>query len=140
MSNDQSAIIAKRSISLSKTFVAIGIFLALLGVLISSLPSLIGSVASAGIPVNATGSGRLDLATALPLVSVALQVFAAITFATPVLLLYVYDKNNGVLEYFLSLGMDQRDIYGQYLKAALMLSTGLVGIEVAVNGAVGATW
>lgn len=137
MSNDQSAIIAKRSISLSKTFVAIGIFLALLGVLISSLPSLIGSVASAGIPVNATGSGRLDLATALPLVSVALQVFAAITFATPVLLLYVYDKNNGVLEYFLSLGMDQRDIYGQYLKAALMLSTGLVGIEVAVNGAVG---
>jgi hypothetical protein len=133
LSNDLSVIIAKRSISLSKTFLAIGVFLALLGVLISSLPGFIGSVASTGIPVNATGSGKLDLATALPLVSVALQVFAAITFATPVLLLYVYDKNNGVLEYFLSLGMDQRDIYRQYLKAALMLSLGLVGLEVAVN-------
>ena len=51
-------------------------------------------------------------------------------FATPVLLLYVYDKNNGVLEYFLSLGMNQGDIYRQYLKAALILASGLVGLEV----------
>ena len=132
MSNGQGVVIAKRSISLSKTFLIIGIFLALLSVLISSLSGLIRYVGTAGIPINATGRG-LDLATALPLVSVAIQVFAAILFATPVLLLYVYDKNNGVLEYFLSLGMDQGDIYRQYLKASLILASGVVGIEVAVN-------
>ena len=125
--------IAKRSISLSKTFFAVGIFLSILSVLISSLSGLVGRVAITGVPVNATATGSLDLAMALPLVSVALQVFAAITFSTPVLLLYVYDKNNGVLEYFLSLGMDQGDVYRQYLKAALILATGLVGLEVAIN-------
>jgi hypothetical protein len=38
-----------------------------------------------------------------------------------VVMLFVYDKNNGVLEYLLSLGMTQRDIYMRYLKAALLL-------------------
>jgi hypothetical protein len=133
LSRDQGVVIARRSISLSKTFLVIGVFLAIFSVLISSLPGITGNIASTGIPVNATGTGGLDLATALPLVSVAMQVFAAITFSTPVLLLYVYDKNNGVLEYFLSLGMNQRDIYTQYLKAALMLSSGVVAFEVLVN-------
>ena len=133
MSNNQGLVIAKRSISLSKTFLVVGIFLALLSVLISSLSGLISYIGTVGIPVNATGTGGLDLATALPLVSVALQVFSAVTFATPVLLLYVYDKNNGVLEYFLSLGMNQEDIYRQYLKAALILSSCIIGFEVAIN-------
>jgi hypothetical protein len=52
-------------------------------------------------------------------------------------MLYVYDKNNGVLEYFLSLGMNQGDVYRQYLKAALMLSSGLVVFEVVINVAAG---
>ena len=43
--------------------------------------------------------------------------------ATPVVLLFVYDKNNGVLEYLLSLGMTQRDIYMRYLKADLLLAS-----------------
>jgi hypothetical protein len=75
----------------------------------------------------------LDLATSLPLASVGLQVLAVVVFSIPVLQLYVYDKNNGVLEYFLSLGMNQGDIFKQYLKAALILSSGLVGFEVVVN-------
>jgi hypothetical protein len=133
LSNDQGVAIAKRSISLSKTFLIIGIFLSLLGVVISSVSGLVGRFAQTGIPVDATGRGTLDLATALPLVSVAIQVLAAIIFATPVLLLYVYDKNNGVLEYFLSLGMNQKDIYTQYLKAALILASVLVGFELAIN-------
>lgn len=133
MSNDQSVIIARRSISLSKTFLVVGIFLALLGVLLSSASGLIASVSTTEIPANSTVTSSLDIATALPLISVAIQVFAAITFATPVLLLYVYDKNNGVLEYFLSLGMNQGDIYRQYLKAALILSSGVVGLEVVIN-------
>ena len=133
MSSGEGVVFAKRSMSLSKTFVVVGIFLAVLGVLISSASGLVGSVSKAGVPANTTSTSTLDLATALPLVSVALQVFAAITFATPVLLLYVYDKNNGVLEYFLSLGMNQGDIYRQYLKAALILASGIVGLEVAIN-------
>ena len=130
MSKDQGVVIAQRSISLSKTFLIIGILLALLSVLISNLSSLI---ATTGIPVNAPGARSLDIATAFPFLSVALQVFAAILFATPILLLYVYDKNNGVLEYFLSLGMNQEDIYRQYLKAALLLASALVGLEVVIN-------
>ncbi len=133
MSSGQGVIIAKRSISLSKTFLIVGILLALLSVLISNLSGLIGQISTTGIPINAPGKGGLDLATALPLISVAIQVFAAIIFSTPVLLLYVYDKNNGVLEYFLSLGMNQEDIYRQYLKAAIILSSALIGLEVVIN-------
>ena len=36
--------------------------------------------------------------------------------------LFVYDKNNGVLEYLISLGMTQSDIYARYLKAALLVA------------------
>jgi len=133
LSDGQGVITAKRSMSLSKTFLVVGISLALLSVLLSSASGLIGSASTSGITVNASGRGALDLATSLPLVSVALQVFAAIIFATPVLLLYVYDKNNGVLEYFLSLGMNQGDIYRQYLKAALILALVVVGLEVVTN-------
>jgi len=137
LNSGQGVLIAKRSISLSKTFLVVGAVLALLSVLIASLPSMVNNLALSGVPLNATGRGGLDLGTALPLMSAALQVFAAIIFATPVLLLYVYDKNNGVLEYFLSLGMNQRDVYRQYLKAALMLASGIVALEVAINLVVG---
>jgi hypothetical protein len=133
MTNGQGAIIAKRSVSLSKTFIVVGAFLALMSVLVSGLGGLVGNIPTNAIPANATGRGALDLTTALPLVSVALQVFAAVIFASPVLLLYVYDKTNGVLEYFLSLGMSQGEIYRQYLKAALMLSSGLVALEIVIN-------
>jgi hypothetical protein len=135
LSSGQGVIIAKRSISLSKTYLLVGIFMVFLGVLISSLSGVVNGLSTTGIPVGSTGG--LGVANALPLVSVALQVFAAITFSIPVLMLYVYDKNNGVLEYFLSLGMSQGDIYRQYLKAALMLSSGLVGFEIVVNAVAG---
>ena len=137
MSSGQGVIIAKRSISLSKTYLVVGVFMALLGVLISSLSGMTGGLSTTGIPVNAANTGGSDVATALPLVSVALQVIAAVTFSIPVLMLYVYDKNNGVLEYFLSLGMNQGDIYRQYLKAALILSSGLVSFEVVINAVAG---
>ena len=58
-----------------------------------------------------------------PLLVVPLDVVPLLMLATPVLLLFVYDKNNGVLEYLLSLGMTQRDIYMRYLKAALLLAS-----------------
>jgi len=137
LSTDQGVIIARRSISLSKTYTIIGVFLACLSVLISDLPRLVGNLGSTGVPTNSTATAGLNVLESLPLVSVPLQVFAALAFTTPVLLLYVYDKNNGVLEYFLSLGMDQGDIYRHYLKAALLLSSGLITFEAALNLIVG---
>ena len=77
MSGGLGTIFAKRSVSLSKTYPILGVLLALLGVVISSSSSVIGNVSTTGIQANGGTSG-LDLATALPLVSVALQVFAAI--------------------------------------------------------------
>jgi hypothetical protein len=126
-------IIAKRSVSLSKTYPVIGIFLGLFAVFISNLSGLVGKLSTTGIPVGATGTNGLNLALTLPLLSIALQALATIIFATPVLLLYVYDKNNGTLEYFLSLGMNQGDVYKQYLKAALILSSALLGFEVIAD-------
>ncbi|MGP8125870.1 MAG: hypothetical protein ACLQEQ_08440 [Nitrososphaerales archaeon] len=137
MSNEQGAIIARRSISLSKTYLVVGIFMALLGVLISSMSGVIGNLSTTAIPVSDAGTGSSNVTNALPLVSVALQAYAAVIFSIPVLQLYVYDKNNGVLEYFLSLGMSQGEVYMQYLKAALILSSGLVGFEVVLNAAAG---
>jgi hypothetical protein len=134
LSSGLGVIIAKRSISLSKSYFIIGIFMASLSILISNIPHLIGT--GGNLPVNTTGTS-LNLTQAMPLVSVALQVFAAILFSTSVILLYVYDKNNGVLEYFLSLGMDQQDVYRQYLKAALILASGIVCFEVIINVAAG---
>jgi len=52
-------------------------------------------------------------------------------------LLYVYDKNNGVLEYFLSLGMNQEDIYKRYLKAGVILVLLLMAGVAVANVAVG---
>jgi hypothetical protein len=137
MSSGYGVIIAKRSISLSKTYVVLGVFLALLGVLVSGVFDIIGNSALPGVSINATGTTTPITTASLQLISVPLQVFAALLIMTPVLLLYVYDRNNGVLEYFLSIGMDQGDIYRQYLKAALMISSSLVGFEVVLNAAVG---
>jgi hypothetical protein len=56
------------------------------------------------------------------LLSIPLLTTSALTLTTPVVLLFVYDKNNGVLERFLSLGMTQADIYRRYLKASVLLT------------------
>lgn len=137
MNGDQGIIIAKRSVSLSKTYPILGIILSLFGLLISSLPGIVGKNSTTGIGLNATGTSGLNLTTGLPLISVPLQVFGAVIFATPVLLLFVYDKNNGVLEYFLSLGMSQQDVYRRYLKAALFLSSAIVVFDVVIDVAAG---
>ena len=60
-------------------------------------------------------------------------------FTMPVTLLYVYDKNNGVLEYLLSLGWNQSDVFKQYLKAALFLALILFtgeGVAILIAGAI----
>ena len=75
------------------------------------------------IASNAALAGKSSKAgSGLPLLAVPLDMVPLLMIATPVVLLFVYDKNNGVLEYLLSLGMTQRDIYMRYLKAALLLT------------------
>lgn len=137
MSSDQGMIIAKRSVSLSKTYLVIGVFLTLVGLVFSSLSGLVSNVSTTGIPTGANATAVANTAEGVPFLSVPFQALAATMFATPVLLLFVYDKNNGVLEYLLSLGMNQRDIYRQYLKAALILAAAIVAFDVIVDVTVG---
>lgn len=137
MNNDRGVIIAKRSMSLSRSYPIIGVAMGLLGIIFTGLGGVIGSLPTNGVPVNSTGIANVNFSAVVPLLAVPLQALSALIFSTPVLLLFVYDKNNGVLEYFLSLGMNQRDVYQQYLKAALLLSVAVVTFDAVVDLATG---
>jgi putative exporter of polyketide antibiotics len=58
--------------------------------------------------------------------------------AIPVMLIYVHDRDNGTLEYLLSMGMNQMDIFWGYLTASLIIggalllvgAVGVVGVAV----------
>jgi len=52
-------------------------------------------------------------------------------------MLFVYDKNNGVLEYLLSTGLDQLDIFKGYVKASLVLASYLLVFAIILNTVVG---
>ena len=131
-------IIARRSVSLSKTYPVMGVFLTFVGLLFSSLSGLVSNASTTGIPAS-TDATASNTALGVPFLAVPFQALAAIIFSTPVLLLFVYDKNNGVLEYLLSLGMDQRDIFREYLKAAILLAAAVVAMAAVFDLAVGAT-
>lgn len=109
----------------------------MLGIVFLSLGGVLGNLPTSGVPVNSAGVAKVDFSAVVPLLAVPLQALSALLFSTPVLLLFVYDKNNGMLEYFLSLGMNQRDVYRQYLKAALLLSLTIVAFDVMVDLAAG---
>jgi len=113
---NSAVIFAKRSLSLSKIYSGMGIFLASLGIFVSVALILSGGAAEPYF-----------------LFPVAIMALGILMFATPVILLYVYDKNNGVLEYLLSLGWNQSDIFKRYLKAALFLALTLFIAEFAAN-------
>ncbi len=129
--------IARRSLSLAKTYPVIAVVLTLVGLGVGasgvshgiSLDTIAKNVEGTSSSVGASGS--------IPFLAVPLQALAAMLFATPVVLLFVYDKNNGVLEYLLSLGMSQRDIYRQYLKAALILAGGIGILDIVLDIATG---
>jgi hypothetical protein len=61
----------------------------------------------------------------------------ALTLTVPVILLFVHDRNNGVLERFLSIGMNPADIYKRYLKASLLLTLTYLPFATAAYVAVG---
>lgn len=117
---------ARRAISLNKTYVGIAIFIAILAltawnpnVWASKFKGTSNSTINAGY--NGTTGQALNGNQGLPLLSIPFYAFPPLMLVTPIVVLFVYDKNNGVLEYLLSLGMTQRDIYLRYLKASLLL-------------------
>ncbi len=123
----------KRSIRLSKSYIIIGTMTTIYGVILSNLLTIIPSV----FPTDVNAPLPIDLANSFPLLSVALLSMSAVLFALPVIMLYVYDKNNGVLEYLLATGLDQLDIFKGYIKASLVLATFLLVFAVCLNTAVG---
>jgi hypothetical protein len=89
------------------------------------------------IPPDINTPAPIDLTSNFPLLSIALLSLSAVLFALPVIMLFVYDKNNGVLEYLLSIGLDQLDIFKGYVKASLVLATYLLVSAIILNTVVG---
>jgi hypothetical protein len=127
----------RRALGLTKTYVLLTVFISALAIAVwgnvmyvgagtgtnsTSNSTVSNTLASNAIPQNAAlATNSLKAGSGLPLLALPLDVAPVLMLLTPVVLLFVYDKNNGVLEYLLSLGMTQRDIYMRYLKAALLL-------------------
>jgi hypothetical protein len=89
------------------------------------VPKLASNVTSGGQSINVGAVLGLEVA---PLVALA-----GLIITMPVYILFVSDKNMGVLEYLLAVGMSQRDIFKGYLKAALVLSLVAMGPSVLLN-------
>jgi hypothetical protein len=102
--NSPAVVTARRALGITKTYIVMAVLFSVIAIAVWGNVMYVGS------------------STGTPLLAVPLDMVPFFMIATPVLLLFVYDKNNGVLEYMLSLGMTQRDIYMRYLKATLLLA------------------
>jgi hypothetical protein len=103
----------------------------IMGVFITFSLNIGAQVSSGVIPAR----GTAVLASVLGLLVVPIGALVGLVITTPVYLLFVNDKNSGVLEYLLAVGMDQRDIFLGYLKGAVMLSLVALTPVVLVNTA-----
>ncbi len=119
----------KRSVKLSKTYVVLGIVITIYGIILSNIMSI--------IPPGSVTPAPIDLSSNFPVLSVALLSLSGVLFSLPVVMLFVYDKNNGVLEYLLSTGLDQLDIFKGYVKASLALAVCLLVFAIISNTVVG---
>ncbi len=124
---------ARRALGFGKMYVALAVFISFIAIVISygaisayaSPSGYAGTAANSGNAISsiAGSAGKLvHPSSGIALIEVPLGVEAAVLLATPIVILFVYDKNNGVLEYLLSLGMSQFNIYTRYLKAALLIT------------------
>ena len=121
----------RRSVRLSKTYFVLGVVISIYGTIISNILALIP--ANSVNPVNTP----IDLMNIFPILSVAILSLSTLLFSLPVVMLFVYDKNNGVLEYLLSTGLDQLDIFKGYVKASLSLAAYLLVFSNTFNTAIG---
>jgi len=119
----------RRSVRLSRTYFVLGVMMSGYGIVLSNIISL--------IPTDSVNPAPVDLTNSFPVLSVALLSLSALLFSLPVVMLFVYDKNNGVLEYLLSTGLDQLDIFKGYVKASLSLAAYLLVFSIIFNTAVG---
>ncbi|MFH0896961.1 MAG: hypothetical protein V1850_02785 [Candidatus Bathyarchaeota archaeon] len=121
----------RRSVRLSRTYFILGVAISVYGTIISNILTL--------IPDNSVNpvSTPIDLMNIFPILSVAILSLSTLLFSLPVVMLFVYDKNNGVLEYLLSAGFDQLDIFKGYVKASLSLAAYLLVFSNTFNTAIG---
>ncbi len=123
--------IAKRGMRLGIMYVALSFFLAVLGIVLAAVGSL--------VPANLDTTGSpVDVNAYISLIPVPIVGIAGLMAATPVSLLFVHDKENGTLEYLLSMGFDQRDVFRAYLAAALILGLPPLAVGGAAAGIVAA--
>ncbi len=121
--------VAKRGMRLGLLYVVLSFFLAGLGILLSAVGTL--------VPANLTTQGvPVDMNAYISLIPVPLVSMAGLIAATPVSLLFVHDKENGTLEYLLSMGFDQRDVFRAYLAASLILGLPPIIVGGVVSGTV----
>ena len=85
--------------------------------------------------VVSNNGNAVDIGALLGLLVVPMGALVGLVITTPVYLLFVNDKNAGVLEYLLAVGMDQRDVFMGYLKASMMLSLVAMVPVVLINTA-----
>jgi len=121
----------KRSVRLSRTYFILGVGMAVFGTIVSNMSSFIPA------DIINIESTSIDLMSSIPLASVALLSLSAVIFSTPVVMLFVFDKNTGVLEYLLSTGLDQLDVYKGYVKASLSLASIVLAFSSVFNIAIG---
>ena len=121
----------KRSVRLSRSYFVLGIVITVHGIIISNIMSI--------IPADSANPAPIDLSNNFPILSVAILSLSSLLFSLPVVMLFVYDKTNGVLEYLLSTGLDQLDIFKGYVKASLTLATYLLVFAIILNTAMGFT-
>ena len=119
----------KRSVRLSKTYFILGVVMTVYGIILSNVLTF--------VPANPANPVPVDLTNSFPVLSVALLSLSAVLFSLPVVMLFVYDKNSGVLEYLLSTGLDQLDIFKGYVKASLSLAAYLLVFSTITNSAIG---
>jgi hypothetical protein len=134
--NSPAVVTARRSFGISKTYIAAAIFMSVLAIAVwgNVMYVNVGTNATSNTTISNTSTGNAVAQNSLltgknlkkagsgvPLLALPLDMIPVTVILSPVVMLFVYDKNNGVLEYLLSLGMTQRDIYMRYLKAALLL-------------------
>lgn len=124
---NQIIVTAKRALGLNRFYVAIATFIGL-----GALSFLDPTFANPSNHTIDIGSVTVTIPP-LPLLAVPLSVLPVIMLTTPMVVLFVYDKNNGVLEYVISLGMTQRDVYGRYLRAALLVAVSYLLIFGTLN-------
>ncbi len=124
-----SRVTARRGLKLGLSYVVISFFLLIPAITLSGAQLL--NLPTHGVPAN------IDMNAYLSLLSVPLISLTGVMASMPVSLLFVHDKDNGTLEYLLSLGMDQTDIFRGYLAASLILGSILLGVGLAVEVVVG---